>query len=1023
MRKLLFLLLGIVFLSTQVLAQNRTVTGKVTDANGAGIPNASVVVQGTTVGTTTDKDGMFRISVPAKAGTLVISSVGLESRQVSIGSQSNVNVSLTANERAMQEVVVGYTAINRRAVTGAVSKVQASEIENRPVTSFDQALTGKAPGLQVNTSSGLVGDNVIIRIRGAASLTNSSQPLIVIDGVPLVQGNVGQLYNPANALADLNPNDIESVEVLKDASASAIYGSRAAAGVILISTKKGKAGQTAVKYDGYVGITQPSRRMDVLNAADYTRVINTMRSNAGLSDVIRSGDFNNDGTPDETNWQDEVYRSGKTQNHNISLSGGTSRLSVYGSVNYLDFENYIINNRLRRGSLRLNATLRATDWLQFGINSQYSRGFQYGLGSGTGGAASGIPLGPLRYYPNVPVRDGNGNFYLGQGNNLLTVGILPNPVAPLLANFDNLDTRRLTASGFAEATIIRGLKFKTQFGADYRQGYSDQWWSNDFGDGQGLGGVAQNVDDENRNWNWFNTLTYTTRIADKHEISALAGTEYTKRMSSFIYIFGLGINDRSLGLINTANYRTVGASQGFGENALASYFGNINYSFANKYYVTGSFRADAYSGFGKNNLTGYFPAASLGWRVSEEEFFQRYRNTINELKIRGGYGITGNNNIGNYTSFPSFAAVSYAELTPAVNLNNPGNQNLRWERSSQLNIGVDVSFLNNRIAVTADWYKKKTVDLVLDNPVLATLGFPGNVITENIGQLQSSGFELGVQSDNVRAKTFTWSTNFNFAYNKNKVLGTNAAGTDLFGGASIARVGQPLGAYYLIRWAGVNPQTGLAMFLDANGNKKMFNPSAPAASRWTDEKGTTVVSPITASDRVVQGDKTPYPKFYGGMTNNFTFMGVDLSFDLQYAFGSWIYNQTLQGLMTYTSVTNKSTEILNAWTASGQTTDVPKLYWNDNQWSQTSTRWLEKGDFVRVRNVQLGYNLPKRWISGAKFTNLRVYMQAQNLYTFTGYKGIDPEANANGNTNIGLGVDNNRPYLPRTFTLGVSLGL
>jgi TonB-linked SusC/RagA family outer membrane protein len=1016
-------MVGLLLLSIQLLAQNRTITGKVNDAFGSPVAGASVQVKGTGNGTVTKDGGTFSLSVPANS-TLTISAVNHHTQELAIGDQTIYTITLQAgSQQSMDEVVVvGYTSINRRSLTGSVSKVQAGEIENRPVTSFDQALTGKAAGLQVNTSSGLIGDNVIIRIRGAASLGSSSQPLFVIDGTPVVQGNAGQLYNPVNALSDLNPNDIESVEVLKDASASAIYGSRAAAGVILITTKKGKAGQNKLTYDGYYGITQVSKKLNILNAEQYATNINKMRSNAGLGNVIASGDFNGDGKNDETDWQKEVFHSGKTHNQNISLSGGTSRLSFYGSVSYLDFENYIINNRLRRGSLRLNTTLKATGWLTFGINSQYSRGFQYGLGSGTGAAASGIPVGPLRYYPNVPVRDANGNFYVGQGNNGLTVGSIPNPVAPLLANFDNVDTRRLITSGYAEATIIRGLKFKTQFGVDYRQGYTTQWWSNEFGDGQGLGGVKQNVNDENRNWNWFNTLNYSTRFG-RHEITALAGTEYTKRMSSFNYLFGLGINDRSLMLISSNNYRTVGASQGFDENALASYFGNVGYSFANKYFLTGNLRADAYSGFGKNSLTGYFPGASVGWRISEEDFFHGLRKRVNELKLRGGYGITGNNNIGSYTAFPSYTSVGYAELTPANALNNPGNQDLRWERSSQLNIGMDIGLLNSRISIATDWYKKKSIDLVLANPVLASLGFPGNSITENIGQIQSHGFELSVQSDNIRSRNFTWSTNFNFAYNQNKVTATNSLNNDLFGGSSIARPGQPLGAYYLIRWVGVNPETGWAMFLDANGNKKMFNPSAPAPSRWTDEKGSSVVSAITANDRVVLSDKTPYPKYYGGMTNNFSFRGIDLSFDLQYALGVWIYNQTLQGLMGYTSVTNKSTDILNAWSAPGQATDVPKLYWNDNQWSQTSTRWLEKGDFVRIRNVQLGYNLPKSLLSGAKFTNLRLYAQVQNLYTFTGYKGIDPEANANGNTNIGLGIDNNRPYLPRTITFGLNLGL
>lgn len=523
----------------------------------------------------------------------------------------------------MQEVVVvGYSTVSKRNLTGAVAKVEGTQLANKPVLSFDQALTGKAAGVQVNTSSGLVGDVVNIRIRGAASLNNSSQPLIIIDGVPVTQGNVGQLYNPVNALADLNPNDIESVEVLKDASAAAIYGSRASVGVMLITTKKGKAGTATINYDMYAGFNSASRRMNVLNAADYTSIINTMRSNAGLTPVIDYGDYDNDGVKDvvDTDWQNEVYRRGFTQNHQVNMSGGTSRTNYYGSVSYTDFENYIINNRLRRGSARLNASTKVADWLTIGVNTQFSRSFQYGLGSGTGAAASGIPLGPLRYYPNVPVRDPNGDFYLAQGGNSLTVGILPNPVAVLLANFDNVENQRFVGSGFAEAQIIKGLKFRSQYNTDLQNGATNQFWSPDVGDGSGLAGVAQRVYTQNKVWSWYNTLNYNTNIGDRHTLGLLAGSEYTKTSALFSYMYGIGLNDNALRLITPSNYGTVSAEDGFVEDGLASYFGGFNYSFDEKYIISGNHRADAYSGYGRDNRWGYFPSISAGWVVSQENF-------------------------------------------------------------------------------------------------------------------------------------------------------------------------------------------------------------------------------------------------------------------------------------------------------------------------------------------------------------------------------------------------------------------
>ncbi len=1020
------LLLGVLLITLFAIAQNRTISGKIIDEKGNAVPNASILVKGTAIGTTTSGDGSFSINVPQNSKTILVSSTGFTSTEINTVNKTSVNVKLISADAALEEVVVvGYSTVNKRNLTGAVTKVSAKQIENRPVTSFDQALTGKAAGVQINTSSGLVGDNVIIRVRGAASLGNSSQPLIIIDGIPVTQGNVGQLYNPANALSDINPNDIESVEVLKDAASASIYGSRGAAGVILITTKKGKAGSNRVNYDGYYGSTQPSSRMQVLHAADYTSIINKMRSNAGLSDVIKYGDFNGDGVPDivDTDWQKEVFRNGSTQNHNVSMSGGTNKSTYYTSLSYLDYNNYIINNRLRRATARLNITTKATDWLTFGVNTQFARGFQYGLGSGTGGAASGIPLGPLRYYPNVPVRDATGKFYLAQGGNTLTVGVIPNPVAVLLSNYDNYDTRRFLASAYGEIQFIKGLKFKSQYNIDYRLGLDDQFWSPEVGDGAGLAGVAQNVDDENRNWSWFNTLNYNKRFG-KHDIGVLGGIEYTKRINHYIYASGIGIKDRALLLLTTSNYTSVSADEGFGENALASYFGTVNYGFANKYLLSGTMRADAYSAFGRNNQTGYFPSASVAWRVSEENFFNGLKKNITDLKFRGSYGVTGNGAVGNYTAFPSYASVGYAELpgASAISLNNSGNRDLRWERLDQMDIGMDMN-LWDRITINADYYEKKSRDLVLGNPTLATLGFPNNSITQNIGKLNAKGVELSIQSDNIRNKNVTWNTNFNIAYNKNKVIATNSTNTDLFGGNSIARVGEQLGAYYLIRFAGVNPQTGWSMFYDAKGQVKMYNPSiAVTANRWTDEKGTTVVPAITSADRVVLGNKTPYPKFYGGISNTLTLHQFDMSVDVQYTFGNYLYNSTLAGLMTYNSVANKSTEIRDAWTTAGQVTNVPKLYWGDNIWSQASTRWLEKGDFVRLRNIQAGYSFSKNVLDKTRLSSIRIYTQVQNAYTFTSYKGIDPEANANGNTNIGLGIDNNRPYLPRTFTIGINLG-
>ncbi|HMP91324.1 MAG TPA: TonB-dependent receptor [Phnomibacter sp.] len=1027
MRKLALLVMCLIGLVGAIIAQNRTITGKVTDSKGAPVEGASVVVKGTSTGVVTGADGSYSISVPASAKILVISSISFKSEEVNIATRTTANVALTSADSQLDEVVVvGYQQVQKKAVTGAVAQVAGEELANRPVLSVDQALTGKAAGVLVNTSSGLVGDNVIIRVRGASSISSGSQPLIILDGIPLDQGNSGQLYNPSNPLADLNPNDIESVEVLKDAASAAIYGSRGAAGVIIITTKKGKAGTAKINYDMFVGFNEPSRNMEVFDAERYTTVINTMRRNANLGDVARYGDINGDGQLDvvSTNWQKEVYRKGLTQQHQISAQGGGNRATYFASINYSDFENYIINNRQRRVVARINSTAKAADWLTFGLNAQYGRTLQNGLGSGTGGAASGIPLGPLLYFPNVPVRGANGDYYLGQGGNTFGMGVIPNPVAVLKANFDNRDTRRFLGSVFGEAQIIKGLKLKSQFNADYGTAFSDQFWNPTVGDGSGLAGVAQNVYDETSIWSWFNTLNYNTKIAGDHTLDVLLGSEFVRRKGFWNYGFGIGLNDPAFTFLSPNNYSLTGAELGgfdANSNGLASYFGALNYGFRNKYLASFNFRADAYSGFGRDNRFGYFPSASLAWRFTEESFLRNSR-ILTDGKLRASYGVTGNSNIGSFPAIAAFAPTLYADI-PALNLNNPGNSSLRWERSIQLDIGVDFT-LWNRLDVVMDYYEKKTDALILANPVLATLGFPGNTITQNIGQLKSTGFEFALNSRNIVSKNVNWTTNFNIAWNKNMVLSTNDNKDDIFGGNGIARPGERLGAYYLIPWAGVNPATGWATWFNAAGQQVQFNPTASGAAQWTNVADGRNVPAITAgNDRVVQSDKTPYPKWFGGMVNSVNFWNFDFSLDLQYAFGFWLYNNTLQNLMTYTNQRNKSVKLLDAWTTPGQVTDVPRLYWNDVQQSQTSTRWLEKGDFVRIRNVQLGYNFPKAMIAKAKMQSLRIYAQVQNAYTFTNYSGIDPEANANGNANIGLGIDGLRPYLPRTYAAGLQVGL
>lgn len=1025
MRKfLIFLWCCFFLLSGELLAQTRTLTGKVTDANGNAVPNASVIVKGTRVGTVTNTDGVYSLNVPPDAKTLVISSINLQTEEIRIGTAAEYNLILKPQDLSLDEVVVvGYNTIAKRSLTSSVSKVRGEEVANKPVTSFDQALVGKAAGVQVNTSSGAIGDEVTIRIRGAASISSGSSPLIVLDGVPLTQGDQGQLYNKSNALAELNPNDIESFEVLKDASAAAIYGSRGSAGVILITTKKGKVGKGTLNYDTYVGFNEAARNMKVLNATEYITTINKMRSTAGLADAAKYGDINNDGKLDtvNTDWQDVVSHKGLVQNHNLALGGGSQSTTYYASMNYNDINSYMDANQQKRGSVRLNMTSKLNDWLQFGINSQYSRTKTRGHGSGTGNALSGIPFGPLTAMPNIPVYGPDGKYYTGQGGNTIAINT-PNPEAVTNLNFDNRDARRFIGSAFGEVQLIRGLKFKSQANLDYSNAYTDQWWNPDVGDGQGFG-LRQSVYNERNTWTWFNTLNYTRQIGSDHELNALAGTEYNRFKGSYAYNFGAGIKDPDFRLIDANNYDEVGAANDIViDHGLASYFGTLNYGFRKKYLATFTFRTDGDSRFSKDNRWGYFPSGSVAWRATQEDFMSRYK-FVDDLKLRASYGVTGNSDIGYFPAISTYEPDSYADIG-VLTLANPGNSDLRWERHLQFDAGIDAVIFKN-ISLTLEYYNRKTIDLILFSPVLATLGVPDNKIIQNIGKLRSRGVELTVGSPVWHTKNFQWNVNFNAAWNNTKVIATNTLGDDVFDEDaaavfSLARPGYAMGAFYLIRWAGVNPANGLPTFLDSSGNQKQYDHATKA---WTFVKDGTATTPIAAIDRRIQKDKSPYPKFYGGLTQTFNYLSFDASIDLQYAFGFYVYNQTKQTIMSFANMRNKSEDILDAWSKAGDNTDVPRLFYGDNQWSQASTRWLEKGDFVRIRNVQIGYTLPKKISDKIRTNRVRFYVQANNLYTFTGYTGIDPESNSTGNTNIGLGIDRTRPYLSRTYTMGLSLVL
>ncbi|MBO9727298.1 MAG: TonB-dependent receptor [Chitinophaga sp.] len=1044
---LLWLLLAIGMV--QAFAQTRTIKGKVTDAqDGSPLPGVSVSVKGAKTGAVSGVDGTFSIQVD-NAASLVFSFVGYEQKEEKIGNRQSITVALNNSNKILNEVIVtGYGELKRKDVTSSVTAVSGALINDRPTTSFDQALTGRAAGVNIGPGSGVLGDVVKISIRGVNSISNSNQPLIIVDGIPMNTNTNLNVFNSGNGtrynpLADINPNDIETVDVLKDAAATALYGSRAAAGVIVITTKRGKTGTININYNGYVGAAKAARLPKVLNGDDFNTIqnekaANSTRAGNPIVPIAKDIDLNGDGKPDRTDWLKETFQTGIVHSHQLSLSGGTEKAKFYASGEYSDQKGIVITNRLRRGGMRVNLDVTPKKWLKSGISLYASKTLNNGVLSDSylAGSTSSSFSAP----PNVPVYDKNGELYikasngdLGDGGNTITPANRFNrffhPLSNVLLGRNDNTSTRVLSSAYVEVEPIPGLKFTSRFSVDFLQNFEDQYSGpKQAGNGIGLNGLVQENLLRKNQWNWSNYATYTKSINDIHFINATLGVESQYAQEKSLYTGQGNLADSYFKEIYDGLYAGVENSfTGGGNiaNAFNSYFGKVGYNYGSKYYFDATLRADAYSDFGINNRRGYFPGASIGWRVSEEGFFKDNVSVISDLKLRASYGLVGNSNIRAYAYRTLYGGGSYADIN-GFSLNQVGDPNLKWETSKKLDIGIDVALLKNRITVTADYFNSNIDNLILDAPILATVGtpwnpvtnVPGSILTTNIGAMWNRGAEFTINTRNIETKDFTWSSSLNFTYIKNKVTAT-ADGSDISAANNRASIGRTLGVFKLVEWGGVNPDNGFPMFYNKNHELVMYNPTPGVANKWTTPDGKTNKSPISSSDAQYQ-DKSGYPTFFGGLNNTFTYKGIDLSIFLQYSGGNYVYNATRAALMT-TFFGNNLEEIKDRWTPDNKNTDVPKLFLADATITQASTRWLEKANFVRAREISLGYTFPsvKRQLG---VNTLRVYALVQNAFIITKYKGADPEINTNRTNNINYGVDNRGVPMPRVFTFGLNVG-
>lgn len=1018
-----------------VFAQDRTVTGKVTSQeDGSSVPGVNVVVKGTTNGTTTDADGNYRIAVPSGSNILVFSFIGLTTQEVSVGDRSTVDVGMTADVTQLSEVVVvGYGTQEKRTITSAISTVKGSDIALVPVQSFDQAMIGKAAGMQVTVTSGLVGTAPQVRIRGVNSLTSGQSPLYVIDGVPALSGNQSGVAS-GNPLGDVNPSDIESIEVLKDGAATAIYGSRAANGVVLITTKKGKSGKPSISFDAQTGVNTIARRFDLLNANEFIAISNEKAATIGSGPIAFPGNNN-----ENTDWQKSIFQNGWMQNYNLNVSGGSKDVSYYISGGYMKQEGAVIANNANRYSMMAKVDYNAVDWLSAGMKVQTTRQQNYNLNTGAG-ALSGNVTSALKAFPNVdpmnPLdptgynRSSNGRA-LGQGNNTQPIASnYTNPAYTTTHNIQRADNVRVLSNIYLQANIIDGLNIRTQYGFDFFDNDDFLSWDPFHGDGAGgANGIVYRGSGRVYTWNWQNTLNYKKTFAENHNLGVTIGYETQKTTNDSFYGQGQNFTDPAFvkyGLISNT-YATQYSGGGYSRNGFESKFARLNYDYAGKYLLGLSVRNDAISSIPLANRKGTFFGGSAGWIVSQEGFWGV--SAINVFKLRGSYAEVGNTFIDDFGYVGSYSGVLYGNQQGIV-FSQVGNSSLKWETSKKLDVGAEFAFLNSRITASIDYYQNIVDGLILSAPTPPTAGLPAlppnqpNTIKKNVGAMKNSGIEVTIGAETVQSGSFNWHTDLTFTTVKNEITAL-ANDQDIIDVPRIYRVGEAANSVYAYEYAGVNPANGNPLYVRGDGSiiqgnpddtkYYLYNPNSPAATEVTDN--------LSDKDLKVVGQYNP--KWFGGFNNTFSWKGIDLGLMFTYAGGNKIFNASRQGGFQL-EFTNNYKEILNRWTPEHTDTDVPRLKMNQSSFlNNNSTRWVEKGDYLRLQNVSLGYTIPKNLLSSfmkGSITNLRIYGQIRNAFLLTKYKGTDPENFAIGNFGAG-GIDNNVNPLLRTYTVGLSIGL
>lgn len=963
-----FILCVVMLAATAVFSQTVTVSGKVTSkTDGMALPGVAVVIKGTAVGTVTDINGQYSIEAPQDA-TLVFSFVSMVTEEIEIRNRRTINVALRDMAFDLGEVIViGYSSESKKLVSSSVSNINVENLQAMPVKTIDGVLQGQAPGLQVNQNSGTPGGGMSVRVRGNSSINAGNQPLFVIDGIPVTTGNFGAVSmggQGINALSDLNPNDIESVTILKDASATAIYGARGANGVVLITTKRGAQDRNFIDVNLSYGLQQlpGERKLKLLDAEQWYEY-------KGLS-----------GTPKHnTDWLDEIFRIAPTMTLDVSTRGGNEKTRYFLSGTYYNQDGIVLGTAFQRYSGRLNLDHKIND--KFSIGSSVSLTYSENDRVEGDQTLYGVLPNAISIPAIFPVYNEDGTYNEDH--------FYANPVAVANEAVNQAFTTRTLGNIFGEYKILPGLTFNTKWSADVyslREHSYDPVTTRQGARYNGLGiEAATNVENVVAN----NLFNYKKSLNDIHNFDILLGQSFEKYKRRSSYIEGIDFPNPNLQYIASAGQIRAADARAT-DRALNSYFTQIRYNYSYKYIFAVTARYDGSSKFGANNKYGFFPALSAAWRISEENFMKSVK-AISELKLKGGIGLTGNDGIGDFASLALFGGGANYEGSSGIYTVQLANPDLKWETTRQISAGFEIGFLKDRIMLATEFYTNKTKDLLFYKPLPPSSGYTS--IAENVGQISNKGFETDLTSLNID-RSWQWKTTWNFSLNRNKVIELHKGEEITVGrGNNLIREGEPMGVFYGLNYLGVDPSTGNIVYEDVNGD-----------------------GVINSDDYVITGN--PNPKFIGGLTNIFTYRKFELSIFLQYVYGNDIYNGTR--LFTEVSPTedNQLESVLDRWQNPGDITDIPRI--GDGQ--RWTSRFIEDGSFLRIKHITLNYNLNTSAWNRNVMRYARVFVSVQNAFTFTSYSGMDPDINYAGDSNTVMGTDFFTYPQSRTYTIGVSLG-